>query len=295
MATERVREQLILRLYHGQDAPAKAAHEFRSLQRLRQAGYPVPKVHALVSEESPFGRPFVIMERITGGPMWSRLLATGEDEQRGLLETFCRLFVWLHRLEWRPFADDAAAIDAGPYACADRWLGEARRALERAPMPGLVPVVEWLARRRDDVPCARPAVVHGDFHPGNVLVQDDGSPVVIDWTSLQVSDPRFDLGWTLLLTYAYAGSNWRQRVLREYERQAGAAVECLDWFDAAACARRLHDVAVSLTSGPETLGMRPEATAQIRAQMPAVGRTYEMLRERTGVAVPEVERLLAAG
>jgi hypothetical protein len=108
-----------------------------------------------------------------------------------------------------------------------------------------------------------------------------------------VSDPRFDLGWTLLLTYAHAGASWRGRVRHEYERQAGRAIERLEWFDVAACARRLHDVVVSLASGPEALGMRPEAVIQIKEQMPAVGRTYDVLRERTGIVVPEVERLLA--
>jgi len=48
-AGERTRDELILRLYPGDDAHAKSAHEFRSLGQLYKAGYPVPP--------SPFARP----------------------------------------------------------------------------------------------------------------------------------------------------------------------------------------------------------------------------------------------
>ena len=35
------------------------------------------------------------------------------------------------------------------------------------------------------VPCRHPALVHGDFHPNNILLREDGSAVVIDWAGLQ--------------------------------------------------------------------------------------------------------------
>jgi len=38
--------------------------------------------------------------------------------------------------------------------------------------------------------------------------------------------------------------------------------------------------------------MRPEAATLMRQQMRAVGRTYDLLRERTGITVAEVEQLL---
>ncbi len=53
-------------------------------------------------------------------------------------------------------------------------------------------------------PCYHP--VHWDYHPGNVLLRDDSSAVVIDWTQIDVSDPRFDLAWTLLLVSSYEGA-----------------------------------------------------------------------------------------
>ena len=39
------------------------------MHKLYQAGYPVPQVLHLEQETSPFGKPFVIMERVDGRPM----------------------------------------------------------------------------------------------------------------------------------------------------------------------------------------------------------------------------------
>ena len=59
------------------------------------------------------------------------------------------------------------------------------------------PVLHYVARvMRENLPREVPlALVHGDVQPGNVLVPEDGSPVVIDWEFSQVGDPRQDLGY----------------------------------------------------------------------------------------------------
>jgi aminoglycoside phosphotransferase (APT) family kinase protein len=152
--------------------------------------------------------------------------------------------------------------------------------------------VDWLQERRDLLPCPEPSVVHWDFHPSNILLRAGGSPVVIDWAGLQVTDARLDLAWTLLLTSAYAGAEWRDPILHEYERLAGAKVDQIELFEVLACARRLFDVTVSLSEGPERLGMRPEAVAMMRQQREPLQRVYDLLQARTGLRVEAVEAVL---
>lgn len=289
----RQREGLILRVYPGDDAHAKSAREFRGMRQLHEAGYPVPRVLLLERENSPFGKPFVIMERIEGQVLWPILFNAPERRQQELLTQFCELFVRLHRLDWRPFVDDVAHYElGGPTVFVDQWLGMVRGALERFPLSNSLRILEWLEARRDQVPCLRPAPVHWDYHPGNVLLRDDGSAVVIDWTQIDVSDPRFDLAWTLLLVSSYEGAEWRNRILEEYERLAGARVEQMEWFEVCACGKRVFSVAISLLAGAEKLGMRPGAVEMMRQQMWALGRVYDLLVERTGIRMEEVERLL---
>jgi len=306
-AGERRRQELILRIYPGDDAHAKSAREFHGMSQLHKVGYPVPRVLTLEREESPFGKPFVIMERIEGQVLWPLLSRSPEEKKRELLTLFCELFVQLHTLDWqpfdrkrsdaqdRPFVHDMARHDTGdPYTFVDRQQREWRSALAGLPEAGFLPVLEWLEARRDQAPCLRPAPIHWDYHPGNVLLRDDGSAVVIDWTQVEISDPRFDLAWTLLLVGSHESMEWHAFILREYERLAGARVEQLEYFDVAACVKRLAGVYFSLSLGPEKLGMRPDAVAMMKQQMGAHKKVYDLLLERTGIRIAEGERLLAS-
>ncbi|MEP7359632.1 MAG: phosphotransferase family protein [Anaerolineales bacterium] len=285
---------LVLRLLPGDGAAAKARREFNGMRRLYQAGYPVPSVHHLALDDSPLNGPFIVMDRIDGQPMWPGLADRPPTEQQALWDQFNGLFVKLHRLDWLPFLPEPERWQAArPYAWVDDALAEAASLVERFELSGFKPVLAWLADRRLQAACPRPAVVHGDFHPANVLLRPDGSAVVIDWSSLGVSDPRFDLAWSLMLAESHAGLNLRNTLLAGYEQASGAAVAGLAYFEVYVCLRRLADITVSLTHGAERMSMRPEAVALMRAQLPQFSVVAGMLQTRTGLRVPEVDALLA--
>lgn len=46
------------------------------------------------------------------------------------------------------------------------------------------------------------ALCHGDFHPGNVMLAADGSPVIIDWPHAAAGSPAADFARTLVLLSA---------------------------------------------------------------------------------------------
>ena len=68
----------------------------------------------------------------------------------------------------------------------------------------------------------------------------------------------------------------------------------IEWFETFACVRRLCAVTVSLSEGAKMLGMRPDAVTMMKQQMGAIKQVYELLLERTGIRVAEVERLFAS-
>jgi len=295
-------EPLILRLHAGEHALGKTQHEFAGIQQLAAAGYPVPRAIHAAGPDNPLGRPFMLIERIEGVVMWGRLEHAPPAEAAPLLDLFGRLFVALHRLAWRPFAERyspglAQAWTAGQpdslYAFVDAWLADARRTLVASLGTGLEPVVDWLAARRDRVPCDAPAVVHRDFHPGNILLRPDGSAVVIDWTAMGVTDPRFDLAWTLLLVRMFAAPGAREQFLSTYERHAGAAVQEIEWFEIVACARRFHEVLATLAAGDHATGRRPGAQGLMQQQLSALRPGYQFFQSVTGLALPRLGALLA--
>ncbi len=298
-ATARLSEPLVLRVYPGMDAYEKSSREFRALQRLHQAGYPVPRVLLLEQTTRPFGKPFLIMERVPGRVMWRETFHGPEEQQRTLFERFVRLLVDLHALDWQLFVDtgeDSACAGAtgwidDPYLFADGYISLLHEYMGRFHQPGFLPVVEWLEARRDRVPCERPAAVHWDYHPANLLVHDNGRATVIDWTQFEVTDPRLDLAWTLTLLGSQEGDNVRARILETYEDLSGSRVKELAFFEVLACVKRLASVTISLAVGAEALGMRAGAEAMMRDHLPTLRRVYDRLQALTGLTVPEVDAL----
>jgi aminoglycoside phosphotransferase (APT) family kinase protein len=290
----RRQQDLVIRVYAGDFAAAKADHEFRVLDALYRSGYPVPRPLALGHEGIPVGDQFILMERIRGKVMWHQLeLARGADEER-LFDQFCRLLADLHRLDWRGLVTDPTINTSDPLGWTRRELARFRHFIgAMMPGSGFEAALDWLDARARELPCPTPAIVHWDFHPGNVLVRPDGNAVVIDWTGGTVTDPRIDLAWTRLLLGAHGQPGWSEKVLAGYERETGKRVEGIEYFDAAMALRRLFDVTVSLGQGAQRLGMRPGAVDQMRATLPALGRVYDSFRRITGLEVPEVEALLA--
>ena len=58
-------------------------------------------------------------------------------------------------------------------------------------------MLQWLDRHR---PVLTPAVIcHGDIHPFNLLVTDDGSFKLLDWTNANLCRPEYDVGFTAAL------------------------------------------------------------------------------------------------
>ncbi len=104
-------EQLVLRIFPGNDAYEKSEKEFRALQLLHRVGYPVPRVDRLEQGSTAIGRPFFLMEYIDGQPMWSTMFKGSEERQARLLRLFCSLFTRLHEIDWRPQVEDPLSMN----------------------------------------------------------------------------------------------------------------------------------------------------------------------------------------
>lgn len=111
------------------------------------------------------------------------------------------------------------------------------------PHPTFEMAVCWL---RDHRPDDRPAtIVHGDFRLGNVIVDDDGLGVVIDWELVHLGNPVSDLGWLCAPAWRFgsplpaAGLGTREALLAAYCDEAGVEVglEELRWWEVAASLR----------------------------------------------------------
>jgi len=289
---EQKRDELILRIYPGENATQKAEHEFSTMKQLGEVGYPVPRVLLLEQNSALLGRPFVIMERIIGRSMGVISDESPIERKLELLTQFCRMFADLHTLDWRPFAPDPSLYETRDMSeIVGRQISQWQDTVDAFQISAFDSVFSWLREQLPDVRCGTPSVLHMDYHPYNILMREDGAAFVIDWTSSDISDYRLDLAWTLLLMSTYGSPESAKFVLDEYGRAAGHSIEQIAYFEVVACLRRLFSILISLGAGAEKLGMRPGAEAMMK-DVGHIESVYALLREKTRISIPEIDELL---
>ena len=171
----------------GSDGPGLAI-EAELIRLAGQAGVPVPEVVAVLQPTQGLGDGF-IMQRLAGETLGRRIAAA----HRPALAWQCGQA--LARIHALPAVDLPALRCAQPRAEVDHLRAwHARHASVR---PVFQLALRWLAERAPgDVP---PALVHGDFRNGNLMVDLDDAVAplrgVLDWELAYRGDPMADLGW----------------------------------------------------------------------------------------------------
>jgi aminoglycoside phosphotransferase (APT) family kinase protein len=295
-------QDLVLRVYAGEDVSEKAGREFNAMSRLHKTGYPVPQVLVLQRDPAPLGRPFMIMERIHGVSLESACWSASEERRQELAALHFQWMARLHALEGNTLLPDSPLADSrDPYDFIDHeisMLSDLFQRLERREPPSLREALCWLHSRRALVPCERLSVIHGDFHRGNVLIDAEGALVVIDWSNVRLADYRTDVAWTRLILSIIRRvtglPDESDAEARMYERFAGKPVTQIEVFEVIACTKLLLSVLISLQFGAARQGMRPEAEALMRRDAEATKYAAALLQERTGLKMPDLQDALSA-
>lgn len=99
-----------------------------------------------------------------------------------------------------------------------------------SPQPMIDFAARWLL---DHLPAMRPpALVHGDFRNGNLMVSaDEGVRAVLDWELAHIGDPMRDLGWLCTPSWRFGGEQpvggfgGYDQLFAAYESVGGQAVD----------------------------------------------------------------------
>ncbi len=169
-------EREVVKLFRAGAPETMVAGEFRCASIAADAGIATPKPLRRVNVD---GRMGIVFERVDGPTMMDD---AGKRPWR--------LVSWAHELARLEHSLAATA------SLTERTVKEyLRPKLMRAEMAD--DIREMLVSRLDRLPDGD-ALVHLDFHPGNVLIGASG-PVIIDWSNTSVGDPAADVAQTLLI------------------------------------------------------------------------------------------------
>jgi aminoglycoside phosphotransferase (APT) family kinase protein len=297
---------MVLRFYQGAFADAKGQREHYTMTRLAEAGYCVPRPYLFELAHDALGAPFLVMERVAGGPLFAARSFPQAFKTFSLgFFAFVRAQARLHRLD--PGPSGLAGI---PRACAaaggsisapllDRVLAVIGERVENGPLPGLRPALASLLARAARFRDAPSSVVHMDYHPQNVMVSGVRVTGVIDWVNTDIGDRHLDAAMTaaILSSSAMEHPRWMRdnavgNMLRAaftslyiplYHAMAPVDFERFRYCQAVASLLRLSMLGMMRTRGPETVGFRPEALCEVT---PAVVRLLSRYASRkSGAAV----------
>jgi aminoglycoside phosphotransferase (APT) family kinase protein len=227
-----IERPLILRSGTGNEfALTGRGAEFAVLHALHGAGLPAPRVYWFDDDGRFFGRPAMIMDRCPG--VGDRNLMGERNKLELALVDRVAIGGQMMDLLARLHAVSAAPIIGGRAAgfSAEAQLAQHDAAIARLETEPSVELrfASWWLWRNVPAPPDRLSIVHGDYRPGNMLVQDKRISAILDWEFAHPGDPAEDLGWYLTPYYAaehlIPGVFSAEDALARYEAVRGAKAD----------------------------------------------------------------------
>ena len=179
--------------------------------------------------EDGLGEGFV-MEWVEGESIGSRINRSDElaSARAGLAGECGRALARIHAIDLDSTGLNDALHEVDP-------AEEVRQTWERykgfhSPQPMIDFTARWLLDHLP--PEGEPALVHGDFRNGNLLVVPTGMAAVLDWEIAHIGDPMRDLGWLCTASWRFGhpekpvgGFGSYEDLFAGYEAESGRAVD----------------------------------------------------------------------
>jgi aminoglycoside phosphotransferase (APT) family kinase protein len=207
------------------------ALEARVITAAAGGGVPVPAILVASDDPAALGAPFMVMERIEGETIPRRILRDDSlaDIRPRLAGQCGAILARLHAIDPDTVAGLEQQDQVAQYRDALDLLGEPHPAFELG--------FRWLEDNRP--PARPPAIVHGDFRHGNLIIGPDGVRAVLDWEIVHRGDPMEDLGWLCVKAWRFGqnlpvgGFGTYQQLIDGYENADGARVDraALHWWE----------------------------------------------------------------
>ena len=199
------RHPLVLRRDPGAHAgTSDRGVEYALLEAAHRGGVSVPAVCFFLDPGDALGSGFV-MERVEGETIPRRILRDDAyAAARPLLARQCgEQAARIHAL-------DPARLPTLAVQGAREQIALYRGYLDGfgEPHPAFELGLRWLDEHAPPDP-PQPALVHGDFRNGNLVVGPDGLRAVLDWELAHLGDPVEDLGWLCVKSWRFGVTGQR--------------------------------------------------------------------------------------
>jgi thiamine kinase-like enzyme len=141
--------------------------------------------------------------------------------------------VEIHNTDWSKLFPDInnEAIKTDPFIFIYNTLSWPKKRLQGFNEPELDEirqVISWLEENK--VPTRDLSLIHGDYHPENILVNKKGEFIIIDWSNISVNDFRFDLAFAISTFNSALPTDFKPILTQLYQQISGKEVEEIEYF-----------------------------------------------------------------
>src|SRR5262249_33363086 len=174
--------RLIVRIYPETPGGQRTTAEGTLQNALADAGYLVPRVVDICTDTAVLGGAFILMHCVEGQTLLAAMTQPSMLWRAPRL--LARAHARLHALDPLPILRAVARAGVpSSLASTDDVLVRLQARMQVRGLEGLLPGGAWLAAHRPPA-VGRARILHGDFHPGNVLVANGAVTGVIDWVAV---------------------------------------------------------------------------------------------------------------
>jgi aminoglycoside phosphotransferase (APT) family kinase protein len=255
------------------------AQTLRALQDI--SSIPTPIVFSSEDDPSWLGRPFFVMARLPGEPIFD--LNKQPNDPVALRELFYQAIdalACIHAVDWTAhcFAHLANRDGAEPLVCQIayyRAIYDQSRGGKRYPL--IERAFDWI---EVNVPTSLPLALNwGDARIGNMLFDGRQLTGVLDWEIAEIAPREVDLGWFVFFERFYwpegrqarPGAPTRNELIERYQAASTAPLADLEFFERWAALRlaimRMRAGHIAIAKGEISAAERPDeinyATSQL--------------------------------
>jgi len=170
--------------------------EYRVIEALHRAGFPVAAPHLLCEDPLVIGTPFYVMDYVEGRVLWDPSLPGMTKAERGAIwDEQNRVIAKLHSIDYRAIGlDDFGKPGNYIGRQVERWSKQ-YRASETQRIEAMDNLIDWLPKNIP--PEAGTSVVHGDFRLDNTIFHPSEARIlaVLDWELSTLGDPLADFAY----------------------------------------------------------------------------------------------------
>lgn len=231
-------------LGHVLESAHDMGREYRIISALQDSGVPVPKTYGLCDDTSVNDAPFYIMSFVEGivphtaAPLESMTMDERWSFGVHVVEVLARLhLVNPDEVGLEQLGRKEAYLDRQLKRWTQQWL-----ATKTHEMPDMDESLRLLHESKPEQ--IGSAIVHGDYRPGNMLIQGGKMSALLDWELCTLGDPLADVGYLLnnwaepgdplveTAPTSIGGFPLRAEIMSRYEEATGRSLAEINYYRA---------------------------------------------------------------